>query len=55
MLLLILQILQDIAIIFYFWGSTITNRIGLVGAALYLIYIALKLSIHFNLITITGV
>jgi len=55
MLLLILQVLQDIAIIFYLFGSKITNRLGLIGAVLYLIYTVLKLSIYFNLLTITGV
>ena len=55
MLLLILQVLQDVAIIFYFFGSKITNRLGLVGVVLYLIYTVLKMSIFFNLLTITGV
>jgi hypothetical protein len=55
MLLLILQVLQDTAILFFFFGSKITNRFGLVGAVLYVIYTVLKLSIYFNLITITGV
>jgi hypothetical protein len=46
---------QDIAIVFYIFGSKITNRIGLVGAVLYLIYASLKLMIYFDLITIVGV
>jgi hypothetical protein len=53
MIMLLLDFLQDIAIILYFFGSKITNRLGLVGAVLYLIYTVLKLSIYFNLITIT--
>ena len=50
-----LDIFQDIAIVFYLFGSKITNRIGLVGAVLYLIYASLKLMIYYDLITITGV
>ena len=43
---------QDIAIVLYIFGSRITNRIGLVGAVLYLIYAILKLMIYFNLKTL---
>ena len=43
---------QDIAIVFYIFGSKITNKIGLVGAVLYLIYAILKLMIYFDLITV---
>ena len=50
--MLILDFLQDIAIIFFFLGSKITNNIGLVGAFLFCIYVILKLLINFNLITI---
>jgi hypothetical protein len=48
----VLDFLQDIAIIFFFLGSKITNNIGLVGAFLFCIYVILKLLINFNLITI---
>jgi hypothetical protein len=41
--MILLDILQDIAIIFYCFGSQITNRLGLVGVILLLIYWALKL------------
>lgn len=50
-----LDFLQDIAIILFFCGSKITNKIGATGAVLYLIYASLKLLIYFDLITITGV
>jgi len=45
--MLLLDFLQDIAIIFYCFGSQITNRLGLVGAILFVIYCALKLLIRF--------
>jgi|LakMenEpi03Aug12_release.lakeMendotaPanAssembly.Ray.scaffolds.fasta_scaffold6266344_1 hypothetical protein len=41
----LLNILQDIAIICYFYGSQITNRLGLVGVILCCIYYILKLFI----------
>ena len=50
-----LDFLQHIAIILFFLGSKITNKIGASGAVLYLIYATLKLLMHFNLITIVGV
>ena len=60
-----LDFLQDIAIILFFCGSKITNKIGATGAVLYFIYAtgavlyfiyaSLKLLIYFDLITITGV
>ena len=50
-----LDIFQDIAIILFFLGSKITNKIGASGAVLYLIYAILKLLIYYDLITITGV
>ena len=50
-----LDFLQHIAIILFFLGSKITNKIGASGAVLYLIYASLKLLIYFNLITIVGV
>ena len=50
-----LDFLQHIAIILFFLGSKITNRIGASGAVLYLIYASLKLMIYYDLITITGV
>ena len=49
---MILDVLQYIAIIFFFLGSKITNKIGASGAVLYLIYAILKLLIYFNLITL---
>lgn len=49
---MILDIFQDIAIILFFLGSKITNKIGASGAVLYLIYAILKLLIYFNLITL---
>ena len=52
---MILDVLQYIAIIFFFLGSKITNKIGASGAVLYLIYASLKLMIYYDLITITGV
>ena len=51
---MILDIFQNIAIILFFLGSKITNKIGASGAVLYLIYAILKLLIYFNLITIVG-
>ncbi len=45
--MILLDILQDIAIIFYCFGSQITNRLGLVGAILFLIYCSLKLLMYF--------
>jgi len=45
--MLILDILEGIAIIFYCFGSQITNRLGLVGAILFLIYCPLKLLMYF--------
>jgi len=45
--MLLLDVLQDIAIIFYIFGSQITNRLGLVGAILFLIYCTLKVLIRF--------
>lgn len=50
-----LDVFQHIAIILFFLGSKITNRIGASGAVLYLIYASLKLMIYFDLITIVGV
>ena len=50
-----LDFLQHIAIILFFCGSKITNKIGATGAVLYLIYAVLKLLIYFDLITIAGV
>ena len=50
-----LDFFQQIAIIFFFLGSKITNFIGASGAVLYLIYASLKLLIYFDLITIVGV
>lgn len=52
---MILDIFQHIAIILFFLGSKITNKIGAIGAVLYGIYVILKLLIHFNLITIVVV
>ena len=52
---MILDFLQHIAIILFFLGSKITNKIGASGAILYLIYASLKLMIYYDLITITGV
>ena len=43
--MLILDFLQDIAIILYFFGSKITNNLGLVGAVLFCIFVALKVLI----------
>ena len=45
--MILLDILQDIAIIFYCFGSQITNRLGLVGAILFIIYCPLKLLMYF--------
>ena len=53
--MIFLDIFQHIAIILFFIGSKITNKIGASGAVLYLIYASLKLMIYFDLITITGV
>ena len=50
-----LDCLQHIAIILFFLGSKITNKIGACGAVLYLIYASLKLMIYLDLITIVGV
>ena len=50
-----LDIFQDIAIILFFLGSKITNKIGASGAVLYLIYATLKLLMHFNLITLCSI
>ena len=50
-----LDFLQHIAIILFFLGSKITNKIGASGAILMCIYAVLKLLIYFDLITITGV
>ena len=47
-----LDFLQHIAIILFFLGSKITNKIGASGAVLYCIYAILKLMIYFNLITL---
>jgi len=41
--MLLLDVLQDIAIILYLFGSKITNRIGLVGAVCIFLYCILKL------------
>ena len=49
---MILDIFQNIAIILFFLGSKITNKIGASGAVLYLIYASLKLLIYFDLITV---
>jgi hypothetical protein len=43
--MLLLDVLQDIAIIFWFFGSKITNKLGLVGAVLFCIFVALKVLI----------
>ena len=51
---MILDFLQHIAIILFFLGSKITNKIGASGAVLYLMYAILKLLIYFNLIPIAG-
>ena len=48
--MLLLDVLQDIAFIFYLFGSRITKHIGLIGAVLLCIDCILKLSIFFNLI-----
>jgi hypothetical protein len=45
--MLLLDILQDIALIFYCFGSQITNRLGLVGAVLFCIFCTLKVLIRF--------
>jgi hypothetical protein len=45
--MILLDILQDIAIILYFFGSKIANNLGLVGAILFLIYCPLKLLMYF--------
>ena len=50
--MIFLDIFQHIAIILFFLGSKITNKIGAIGAVLYLIYAILKLMIYFNLITV---
>ena len=50
-----LDFFSHIAIILFFLGSKITNKIGASGAVLYLIYAVLKLLIYFDLITITGI
>ena len=50
-----LDFFQQIAIILFFCGSEITNKIGATGAVLMCIYAVLKLLIYFDLITITGV
>jgi hypothetical protein len=43
--MILLDILQDIAIILYFFGSKITNKLGLFGAVLFCIFVALKVLI----------
>lgn len=50
-----LDFLQHIAIILFFCGSKITNKIGAIGVILLCTYEVLKLLIYFDLITITGV
>jgi hypothetical protein len=45
--MLLLDFLQDIAIILWFFGSKITNKLGLVGAVLFCIFLALKVLIRF--------
>jgi len=45
--MILLDILQDIAIILWFSGSKITNNLGLVGAVLFCIFCALKLLMLF--------
>lgn len=50
-----LDFLQHIAIILFFLGSKITNKIGASGAVLYVIYETFELLIYFDLITIVGV
>ena len=47
-----LDIFQHIAILLFFLGSKITNKIGASGAVLYCIYASLKLLIYFDLITV---
>jgi hypothetical protein len=41
--MLLLDVLQDIAIILWFFGSKITNKLGLFGFALFYIFCILKL------------
>ena len=43
--MLLLDFLQDIAIILWFSGSKITNNLGLVGAVLFCIFCTLKVLI----------
>jgi hypothetical protein len=43
--MLLLDVLQDIAILFYCFGSQITNRLGLIGAVLFCIFCTLKVLI----------
>ena len=43
-----LDFIQHIAIILFFLGSKITNKIGATGAVLYLIYATSKLLIYFT-------
>ena len=50
-----LDILLVIAIFLFFLGTEKINKIGLVGAFLYCIYLIIKLLINFNVITIVGV
>ena len=50
--MMILDFFQHIAIILFFLGSKITNKIGASGAVLYLIYASLKLMIYLDLITL---
>lgn len=44
-----LDFLQHIAIILFFCGSKITNKIGASGAILMCIYAVLKLLVYFNI------
>jgi membrane associated rhomboid family serine protease len=46
--MLLLDFLQDIAIILWFFGSKITNKLGLVGVVLFYIFCILKVLIKYH-------